>query len=58
MLSKSLIQRRTFSRASKDIPSMFKDLRNHGFLPSAKPLIHLPKQFEALDQICKDLSLY
>jgi len=59
MLTKSVKhQRRLFSRANRDIPSMFKDLRNHGFLPSLKPLIHLPKQFEALDQISKDLTLY
>jgi hypothetical protein len=48
--------RRLFSSAKRDIPSVFKDFTNHGFLPSVKPLISLPKQFEGINQICDDMS--
>jgi hypothetical protein len=37
---------------------MFNDLQGHGFLPSTKPLLKLPNEFNALNQILDDMTFW
>jgi len=39
------------------MPCIFKDLKGHGFLPSTKPMIELPQEFSALNQILDDMTI-
>jgi indoleamine 2,3-dioxygenase len=39
------------------MPCIFKDLQGHGFLPSTKPMIELPQEFSALNQILDDMTI-
>ena len=36
-------------KIGRNFSCVFSDLRNHGFLPSTKPLIELPTEFKPLD---------
>ena len=56
--SSKIAQTRAFTSASSsDIPSVFSDLKNHGFLPSEKPLQSLPTQFQALNEILDKMTI-
>lgn len=39
-------------------PSLFDDLENHGYLPRYKPLLRLPKEFDAVNQILEEAPFY
>ena len=64
MLSKigrlsKLTQARSFVSANtQGIPSVFSDIKNHGFLPSEKPLQVLPSQFNDLNDICDKMTFH
>jgi indoleamine 2,3-dioxygenase len=53
-----IAQTRSFVYAgNQDIPSIFSDFKNHGFLPSEKPLKELPSQFKDLNEILDKMTL-
>lgn len=37
-------------------PCIFKDLKNHGYLPSTKPMLELPSQFAGINQLLDDMT--
>ena len=39
------------------MPSVFGDLKTHGFLPNEKPLQVLPSQFKDLNEICDRMTI-
>ena len=49
-------QRRAFA-VDHVTPCIFKDIQGHGYLPSTKPMLELPKQFSALNQILDDMTI-
>ena len=49
-------QRRAFA-VDHVTPCIFKDIENHGYLPSSKPMLELPQQFSALNQILDDMTI-
>lgn len=48
-----LTQSRSFSSGS-----MFGDFENHGLFPRYKPLAKLPKEFEQVDQLCREMTWF
>ena len=46
--------KRAFSKQS----CVFSDIRNHGFLPSSKPLIKLPSEFNELNEVLEKMTYW